>query len=243
MRLRNIAGLAVVLAATVLVAPSAQAAAPSIDAPSSLYPRSDFGVSVDCPDKDWRDITSDVLVAPIHLTPIDSSRPTVARGHGRVISTAKPGTTYTLRYGCGSQVAEHPVRIEQEPPASGVELRVEPQTGKPGTQVTLRGTCYKVYPPYPVESSVLEPVEWTRTSPSTLEATTRVRDVKPGTYKVTFYCAGSPATVNFTVPGAPGPAPGPGPGPNPPGTRPAPAPSLPPGQVTHIPRGAPETGA
>jgi hypothetical protein len=245
-RKRNLVSLfAVAAVALVGAPPAALANAPTIEAPSTAYARSPFGVSVTCPDRDWRAVTSDVLVAPIQLRAIDSSRPDWARGTGTIISTARAGTTYTLHYGCGDQVFEHSVRIEQEPPSdTPAELRISPTEGRPGSSVRLQGFCYKVNPHYPFESDALQPAAWISDGINDFHANTTVRrDAKPGVHKVTYYCSGTPATVNFTVLGA-APQPPP-PAAQPPGTK-APAGNSPNdqphGQVVKVPKGAVETG-
>ena len=216
----------VAAAAGVGSAPAALAEAPVIHAPDEVYPGRTLSLSVVCPNMDWQPVRSDVLEAPIVLTP-QNDVDGWGYGDGTVIADATVGATYTLTYGCGTEEATHQVRVASEPTSGPVGLTIEPQTARPGAQVTLSGQCYKTNNLYPFSSPALDPAQWQRRDTYLVVAQTTVRNVQPGRYEVSFRCGGKTVQASFTVLGAG------------PGAQPAPPPG---GQVQRKPKGAPETG-
>ena len=84
------------------------------------------------------------------------------------------------------------------PPYEKVSVAVNPTKGLPGTKISVKTLC-AIADVGTVNSDAFGVVQVQRQPDGSESATTTVRNVKPGTYQVTFRCGHNTASTTFTV--------------------------------------------
>ena len=164
-----------------------------------------YGVDITGTCDDPKFTTSPVIsqvLEPVEITGHDD-------GHGgRVLSartTVKPDATpgvWPVSFTCGTKSVTGSLRVVAEEEQSVLPaISIDPKKGVAGTRVAMRVICEKLEP---VTSAALNIGSVTELrgggeSRPYFEVTGKVKNVRPGVYRVSTACHGKPISTSFTV--------------------------------------------
>lgn len=161
-----------------------------------------FG-SCDAPDFVSATLASDVLVADEVYGTDDGDGGWKLNGQATVVADAQPGS-YDVSFQCGTTTVTAPLTIEADEPVYRA-IGVQDDVIKPGQEVTVVASCQdEAFTSSTVASDVLTAEDLVRKdgddSHTPLFGTGHIaKDAKPGTYQLSFTCAGETVTGDFVI--------------------------------------------
>lgn len=171
----------------------------------------EFFGSCDDPDFVSAKLASDVLAADEVFGTDDGNGAWKLNGLATVLDDAKPGS-YPVSFQCGTTTVTAQVTIVEPEPIYKA-IGIQDDVIKAGQEVMVVASCQdKEFTSSPIESSVLTAPDLVRKPGEAVDmplfSTGNIaKDAKPGTYELSFTCAGEKVTGDFVVSGD-RPAPG-----------------------------------
>jgi hypothetical protein len=145
-------------------------------------------------------IDSDIL-EPVRISGReDGNGGKVLSAHTKVKRDAVPGG-WPVSFTCGTEPVTGYLIVAAEPESVRASISIEPKKGVAGTTVEIDVICTELQP---VTSAALQIGSLTALPGGGegrpyFEVTGKVKNVKPGIYKVSSTCAGKPISTSFTV--------------------------------------------
>jgi hypothetical protein len=171
--------------------------------PDVVEPRYEVDITGTCSDPNFT--TSPVISQVLEPAQIsghdDGTGGRVLTAHAKVKPDATP-EVWPVSFKCGTQTVTGYLRVAvEETPLPRASISVDPKKGVAGTKVTINVICTDLAP---VTSAALSIGEVTALHGGGegrpyFAVTGKVKDVKPGFYRVSTKCGVAPISTNFTV--------------------------------------------
>ncbi len=167
-----------------------------------VEPGYEIGITGRCSDPNFTTAPIDsAILEPVRISGRDDGNGgKVLSAHTKVKRDAVPGG-WPVSFTCGIELVTGYLIIADEPEPLRASISIEPKKAVPGTTVEIDVICTDLQP---VTSAALQ-IGAVTSLPGGgegrpyFEVTGKVKNVKPGTYKVSSTCDGKPISTSFTV--------------------------------------------
>jgi hypothetical protein len=167
-----------------------------------VEPGHDLDITGTCSDPNFTAPTlSSSILDVVDISIVDGNEGRLMHARTKVKPDAAPGV-WPVSFKCGTKTVTGNLRVvAAELPPLRPAISIDPNKGLPGTKVEIYVVCTEVRP---VTSAALAIGSVTELpgggeGQPYFEVTGKVKNVKPGTYKVSSTCAGKPISTTFTV--------------------------------------------